>query len=112
VFINQVPGAVPSVDILPHVKVTSLHGCSVRLTAIHLAPDVILDRRISEQTDQKAQHEESTHILKNRCILQYNGPYVVVAVAAAAAAATAVAVAAAAAAAVAAAVAAAAARRQ
>ena len=73
----QVAGEFPSVEIFPHVKVTSLHGCTVRLTAIHLAPDVITEQRISEETGQWAQHVEHTQILKHRYLLQYNSPYVV-----------------------------------
>lgn len=68
--VNQVPGAVPSVDTLPDVKVTSLHGCSVRLTAVNLAPDVIMEPGISEETDQGVQHVERTQLLRDRCVLQ------------------------------------------
>jgi hypothetical protein len=76
-FVIQVPGAVSSVEIIPHVKVTSLHGCRLRFTAVNLAPDVIMEPRISEERDQWAQHVERTQILKDRCLLQYISPYVV-----------------------------------
>jgi hypothetical protein len=76
-FTNQVPGAVPPVDTLQQVKVTSLHGCSVRFTAVNLAPDVIMEPRISEETDQWCQPVERIQIVKDRCLLQYNSPYVV-----------------------------------
>lgn len=71
------PGLLPSVEMFPHVRVTSLHGCSLRLTTIHLAPDVIVKPRISEKTDELAQHVERNQISKDRCLLQYNSPYVV-----------------------------------
>jgi hypothetical protein len=74
---QQLPGAVTPVDTLPHGKVTSLHGCTVRLTAVNLAPDVIMEPRISEETDQWAEQVERREILKDRCLLQYNSPYVV-----------------------------------
>jgi hypothetical protein len=62
----QVAGLFPSVEIFPHMKVTSLHGCTVRLTTIHLAPDVIMEPKIGEETGQWDEHVERAQILKDR----------------------------------------------
>ncbi|XP_033608717.1 ionotropic receptor 21a isoform X2 [Cryptotermes secundus] len=55
VLVDQLPwvdGAFPSVGLFPDIKVTSLHGCSLRFTTIDLAPDVILNLSLSDKFER------------------------------------------------------------
>jgi hypothetical protein len=61
-----VAGTFLSAELFPHMKVTSLYGCTLRLTIIVLAPDVILEPRISEEMVHLNQHGKNTLNLKDR----------------------------------------------
>jgi hypothetical protein len=65
VCVLQVDGALPSVELLPDIKVTSLHGCTLRFTTIDLAPDVILNLSFNDTSDHLTR-QRGVPILKDR----------------------------------------------